>query len=498
MNLEAEMALLGGLLCNNKALAHCGALASEHFVGDDLGSVFAAIQEGVEAGRLVDAVSLKARFDNDLLASLLASMVAINTASEYARVVLECAQRRQLIEIARNLADGAFCGIAPVKLAAKTLAEIEVLRASAPPEKVSELYAINPVDLEFKPVPDREWIVPEWLPVGCTTASYGDGGVGKTLLTQQLMTCAATGTPWCGQEVTQCRSFGVFCEDDEDELHRRQNRICDRLGIRFSELGAMRWISGLGEDNTLATFTSDGRMQTTERYDAIETAAKDHGAALVVLDTAADLFAGNENDRQQVRRFIGLLNRLAIKIDGAVLLNAHPSRTGLSTGNLDGGSTAWSNSVRSRWTLSRPDANGDAHAPDSAERVLTRRKANYAAVGGAIRLRWVDGVIAPVTAAGGVSGIVHRAAVEAIFLDLLDHCDAQDFRVSSSRHAGNLAPKMFAKRPDAQGYKLREFEGAMINLFAKRMIRLEAYGRPGDARQRIVRDAEGEPGRVTK
>jgi RecA-family ATPase len=52
---------------------------------------------------------------------------------------------------------------------------------------------------------------------------------------------------------------------------------------------------------------------------------KANGARLVPLDTAADLFGGNENDRSQVRRFIGLLNYLAIEIDGAVLLTNIPT-----------------------------------------------------------------------------------------------------------------------------------------------------------------------------
>jgi RecA-family ATPase len=352
------------------------------------------------------------------------------------------------------------------------------------------LRLINPADLEFVRVPEREWIVNDWLPIGCTTANYGDGGVGKTLLSQQLMTSCATVTSWCGHAVMECRSFGLFCEDDEAELHRRQDRICDHLGLGLGRLGAMRWLSGLGEDNTLATFTSDGRMQVTERYDQIEKAIKKHGARLCIFDTAADVFGGNENDRHQVRRFIGLLNHLAIEISGAVLLNAHPSRTGLSTGNLDGGSTAWSNSVRSRWSLARPDTDGDAERADTAERILTRRKANYARTGDLITLRWVNGAFAPVTAEGGITGAIRRAEVEQVFLELLDRSDAQQVRVSVSRNAGNFAPKVFAKRPDAQGYIAREFESAMGRLFADKRIRLAAYGRAGDARQRIVRDGE--------
>jgi len=44
--------------------------------------------------------------------------------------------------------------------------------------------------------PERNWVIKEWLPKGYVTAIYGDGGVGKSLLSQQLMTAVATGSPW--------------------------------------------------------------------------------------------------------------------------------------------------------------------------------------------------------------------------------------------------------------------------------------------------------------
>ncbi len=86
---------------------------------------------------------------------------------------------------------------------------------------------IDPTTWHGVAVPEREWIVQDWLPVGHVTLLYGDGGVGKTLLAQQLMTSCATGSPWCGLAVQKCRVFGMFCEDDADELHRRQAAILD-------------------------------------------------------------------------------------------------------------------------------------------------------------------------------------------------------------------------------------------------------------------------------
>lgn len=350
-----------------------------------------------------------------------------------------------------------------------------------------QLRIVNPVNLELVPIQEREWIVTDWLPARVTTANYGDGGTGKTLLAQQLQTACATGAPWCGLGVMRCRSLGVYCEDEEEELHRRQWRMCAALGLRLADLDDMRWLSGAGADNALVTFTPDGRMQVTERFEAIAKAATDFEARLVVLDTAADLFGGNENDRHQVRQFIGLLTRLAMQIDGAVLLNAHPSRTGLNSGTLDGGSTAWSNSVRSRWSLARPQVERDDAPADTSERLLTRRKANYASIGDSIRLRWVAGVLAPITAETGIFGSIKRQAVEHVFLELLNRCEAAGVRVSDSKNAMSFAPRLFARRPDAEGYRAKEFEQAMVRLFAAGRIAMAEYGRKGDARQRIVR-----------
>lgn len=347
------------------------------------------------------------------------------------------------------------------------------------------LRIINPSDLEGRAISERDWIVSDWLPSGHVTANYGDGGTGKTLLAQQLMTSCAIGAPWCGLAVMRCKSFGVFCEDDEAELQRRQAKINHHLGIRFADLSEARWVSRVGQDNALVTFTPDGRMHVAPLFNEIMCAAKDFSARLVVLDTAADLFAGNENDRHQVRQFIGLLNRLALEIDGAVLLNAHPSRDGLRTGNLDGGSTAWNNSVRARWSLARPQGDEEAQ-PDTNERILIRRKANYASTGDMIRLRWVNGILVPVTEQGVVVG-GSRQVCEEVFLTLLDRCTEQGQRLSDSKHASNYAPRIFASRPDREGYSARDFEKTMHGLFSGKRIKMQPYGSKGDDRRCLGR-----------
>ena len=241
-----------------------------------------------------------------------------------------------------------------------------------------------------KPAPARRWIIPDWIPRGVVTGLYGDGGVGKSLLAQQLLTCTAMTLPWLGLETVGGRTLGVFCEDSGDELQRRQQDINQALRLEPASLENLRLLSRLGEENTLFAFHGE-QGELTPFFHALNATCASLRPQLLVLDTAADLFGGNENDRPKVRAFISAcLGRLARDHDAAVLLCAHPSVEGMRSGHGTGGSTAWSNTLRSRLYLTRLKTERD-DAPLDDRRVLTRMKANYAAAGARVEMTWSDG-----------------------------------------------------------------------------------------------------------
>jgi RecA-family ATPase len=91
---------------------------------------------------------------------------------------------------------------------------------------------IGPRFLRGAKPPERKWIVPDWIPYGVVTGLYGDGGLGKSLLAQQLQTCTALGRPWLGLPVQKVASLGVYCEDSRDEILRRQSEINAAYGAR--------------------------------------------------------------------------------------------------------------------------------------------------------------------------------------------------------------------------------------------------------------------------
>ena len=361
-------------------------------------------------------------------------------------------------------------------------------RAPTPP-----LAFLDPSTFAGKPIPERVWIVPGWLPASAVTLHYAAGGEGKTLLAQQLMTSVATGALWLGLHVRRGRAIGVFCEDDADELHRRQDAINRSYGLDFSDLADMRWTAPVGDDNTLIRFEGDGQPVFTDRFEDFKVQAKAFDPDLVVLDVAADLFGGNENVRQQVSTFLKFgLGSLARDLDAAVLLNAHPSRAGISSGDLDGGSTGWNGAVRSRWALMTPK--GDEGEPvDETVRVLTKKKANYSTRGDEIRLQFRDGVLVREGGlGGGVVASLDRRKCEEVFLELLAALAPMGRHASESRNSSNYAPKLFSQHPGRQGFKRRDFEIVMNALFAVGTIRVEHYGKPSDKTNHIVRVGAGE------
>ncbi|WCR58325.1 AAA family ATPase [Wolbachia endosymbiont of Ctenocephalides felis wCfeJ] len=240
--------------------------------------------------------------------------------------------------------------------------------------------------------PERKWIIKDWLPVGSVTALYGDGGVGKSLLAQQLITAAGIGKSWLGIDIEQIKTYGVFCEDEEEELWRRQCAIHKlyQLDMESSDFhDNVRLSSRVWKNNVLMVFNNKDIGQLTPYFQELLEDIESFQPKLVILDTAADLFGGNENNRSHVRQFIqNCCGRIAEVIKGAVLLCAHPSDSGIVRKTGTGGSTAWNNSVRSRWYLSRPEKAGTS--PN--DRVLSRMKANYSAsVQDKILFYWQDG-----------------------------------------------------------------------------------------------------------
>jgi RecA-family ATPase len=479
-NIEAEQALLGAIFVDNAAFSRVGSfLRSEHFAYAVHSRIYDATAALIERGHLANPITLKAKFECDgalkdiggpkYLARLAASAVTIINAYDYARTIVATAQLREIAASAEEIAAAALAGADPAELIERQRGD--AIRIADIGRQQPGRAVIDPTSLQGALVPDRPWLCPDWIPDHAVTGISGTGGIGKSLLAQQLLTATAIGAEWLGMPVAPCRSLYFACEDSADELHRRQADINAAYACGFADLAAIRWMPRLGHDNLLMTFAG-GLPALTSAFAELAYEARAFGARLVIVDTIADTFGGSENDRGQVRHFVqACLGRLAREIAGAVIALAHPSRSGQSDGSGQSGSTGWDASFRSRLYLGAPEAEAN-EPPDPDLRVLMRKKANYARRDDRIELRWIDGVLAATEPARGIFAAADRQHAERVFLDLLDKTMREGQFVSHSVHAGNYAPRLFAKRPEKEGRNRADFERAMQALFAADKIKV--------------------------
>ncbi|GJE60516.1 AAA family ATPase [Methylobacterium trifolii] len=302
----------------------------------------------------------------------------------------------------------------------------------------------NPADWAGVEPEPQLWIVDGVVPDGEVTLLTGKGGIGKSLIAQQLLTSVALGVPFLGRSTERTRVMGFFCEDNEAVLHRRQRAICQVLGCTETEVGAhMRLASRKNMDNLLVAFDrSSPIMRATAVFDALAADVQAFGARLVVLDTIADTYAGDENNRQQVRQFVqACAGRLAAAIDGAVILLGHPSRSGEATGEGTSGSTAWHASVRSRLYL---QTTGQERA---GYRRLSVEKSNYGSRGDTWTLRWSRGVLEVVSSSEAARGITTtEIGLDAVLLDAVSNAATERVRLTLAGNSPHRAWRVLRLR----------------------------------------------------
>ena len=359
-------------------------------------------------------------------------------------------------------------------------------QSTAAADKPTPLPFINLAALQNKRPQEREWVAKNRIPLKNVTLLSGEGGTGKSILALHCGVATALERDWLGTLPNPGPVLIVCCEDDVDELHRRLDHIVEHYGTRLVELSKkMHVVSLAGMDAVMAVPEKSGLIIPTKLFKQVHEAACDIRPRLIVIDNSADVYAGNENDRAQVRQFITLLRGTAIASSSGLVLTSHPSLTGISSGSGLSGSTAWNASVRSRLYFKRATTDKDEE-PDPELRVLEVMKSNYGPVGETITLRWKDGLFLPANSLGGLDKLAAEQRANEAFLTLLAQFDGQGRNVSDKPTAPTYAPAMFSKEPGAKGIRKADLADAMRRLFAANRIHVGHYGRPSRPYSKLV------------
>jgi hypothetical protein len=307
--------------------------------------------------------------------------------------------------------------------------------------------------------PARSWAISGWWGKDHVTSLVGAGGIGKTLIAQQSASCLALGRNFIGDVIEPLRILMWCCEDDHDELWRRQLAIAKWQDVQLSAFSENLFIEPrAGKENTLAS-NEFSRLMLTPLLEELRQQAGDYRVDAVILDNSAQLFGGNENDRHQVTSFLNTL--MGILPGRAIMLLSHPAR---SPGSEFSGSGAWEAVVRTRLFLGSklPDQKGDDDGPDDTVRFLCRRKANYSNKDFR-RFQFKDGVLVPdeVEPFGGIVDYLRSQNAERAVLAGLLKLSTMSVRAIDSVNSPSFLPRLLLEYKLADGFTKRELANAM-------------------------------------
>jgi RecA-family ATPase len=340
----------------------------------------------------------------------------------------------------------------------------------------------------FENIPEREWAVPDRIPLRQVTLFSGEGAAGKSTVQLHLSAAHVFNRDWLGTMPEPGPAFFIDAEDDESELQRRLACVLHHYGATFADAARKGlYIKSLaGEGAVLATTSKGGIVQPTALYKGLLEQAGDLKPKMIGIASAANVFAGNEIVRPEVQQFVGLLTKIAIAADGAVCLISHPSLTGINTDTGISGSTQWHNSVRARmWLKGQKAQPGEQDDTDARELVF--KKNNYGPISDTLVLRWDKGMFLPTPGVHSLDRAAREAREEEVFLKLLKRFTEQNRNVSD-RPSKNYAPTLFAAEEEARAEKIhsRGFAEAMRRLFKANRIWNEPYGRSNRESYRLA------------
>lgn len=182
----------------------------------------------------------------------------------------------------------------------------------------------NTAELLSLPTPD--WLIEQMIPEGALASLYGPPESTKSFMAIDLAMCVATGTPWHGHAVQQGFVLYVAAEGGPSISKRVRAWLQTHdMPVKRAHIG---WLI-----EPIAIHSTSADLDTLMNRIDHEI---DRAPVLVIIDTLARCFDGDENQQEDMGEFIAGMGRLR-KEYGAAILAVH--HTNLS-GERERGSTA--------------------------------------------------------------------------------------------------------------------------------------------------------------
>lgn len=330
-SVEAEQAVVGGLMQEPAAWSVVSNLCrKEDFYVREHRLIFAAIEQLAERQDPVDYFLVHEQLQRMghgdevslvLVLEIVKATYSLANIKVYAQIIHERASRRQIIAAAQSLSDAAhdnqneFSAI--IEMAEQHLGKaIE----SAPTGNPLAKRVRSKIETDSRAAIDRmknqRWLIDEVIPSDAFGVVYGPSGGYKSFIVLDMSAAIATGRDWHGRSIDLPGTVLYIGAEGAVGLHLRKLA----WQIRWQE--EARNLAVLGQAITLT------EKQETK---ALVDAAKDFQAfigepiRLVVIDTLARSFGGDENSASDMGAFIRACDQLRTELDGATVLVVHHS-----------------------------------------------------------------------------------------------------------------------------------------------------------------------------
>jgi RecA-family ATPase len=338
-----------------------------------------------------------------------------------------------------------------------------------------------------QPVPETQWLDGRRLiPMESASFFVGATKIGKTYVALQASIACASGTPWMNEEIKRGPVLFYSAEENMEVLHARTAKICFAENMHLDALADLHFVdlSQLVDASLIQGNNRTGSAQPTLLYKRLDKTMALIKPVAVWLDNRGLVITGNENDRTIASSAMRAFQLLASKHKCAIIMIAHPSRSGENDGSGSSGSTAWFATGRSVLYMEKPE-NGEDDV-----RVVTNTLTNYGKVGTAINVKWdLDRyrcTDAP-RRSGETIGIHDKA--ERVFLKLLRWHAGVGLEVAASKTAPTYAPLIFEAHKDNEKLNRKWFKMAMDNLLTRKAIEIAERG-PPSKRVKFLREVQ--------
>lgn len=435
----------------HRKIWHAVAAGLAEGTGGEMVDVFARLQAAGQAEKCGGLPHLQALASGGTADTLLGQPVRVQAA---VRRIREAA-------VKRRLAEDVAAGRVTAEGLARAQSELAALQPTAPgstgfvlalrdgqADEPEPWQVVQVTDLDTAELEPQGWLWGRYLPTREVTLLGAHGGTGKSWISLMIAVSVAAGIPLFGQPTRAAPVVVFSAEDDGATLRRRLRTVCAALAVPAESLADSLLILDASDGNALlfeAMPAQGGPVATphaTPAFLALQRVVLARPGALVIVDNASEVFAGNENSRPEVRAFVRQLRTLARMVDAAVLLLAHvdkASARGLGAGQSYSGSTAWHNSARSRLALSRDK--------DDAL-VLEHDKSTHGMKHAPLRLQWVEnGLPEPVEADSPLTARLTAEARTTSLLRLVHEFTQRGESVRTSEAGTGTAPQLLKGQP---------------------------------------------------